>query len=149
MKRTALLSFAVLCCADPNYSGLRIEYLDDPTVFGCSPDTLQPGDLLTISMAVPHWGFLNVTTPDGVVFPLVFDHDPYFPGRSIVPFADFPSIQTFVFGTNALTQVPYIRGQLQPSIVFSQPGHYTFLLTEEFASDLAEAYRCQVELTEP
>ena len=146
MNRAFPFAVLILSCASPDYSGLGIVYERAPDTFACSPAKVERGGLVTLTMAVPHWPFLNVRDPDRTTFPLVFEPMESYVGKSLVPIEQFPSIATLVFSTSSLQQVPFVAGSQAAVPVFSAAGTYSFLLTQEFASDLAAAYRCEVLL---
>lgn len=102
----------------------------------CTPNTLGPGDTLTLRMGTPHGDYLSIHSPDRTVYSLVYPQLGK-PRRnySLIPSEEFRRIGTLPLPGD-VRAIPLVKGRdtiLEP--VFSEPGKYLIVMGENLASD--------------
>jgi hypothetical protein len=105
------------------------------TNLGCAPKVLRPGDTLTIRLPLPHGGELGVWNPKGEFQFIAYRKDT---DNAPLPPIDFDNFrkQTEVQLVIATAKgVPVRDGFEQPELLFSAPGRYHFLVSDNLETE--------------
>ena len=102
----------------------------------CTPNTLGPGDTLTLRMGTPHGDYLSIHSPNRTVYSLIYPQLGK-PKRnySLIPSEEFRGVATLPIPGD-VRAIPLVYGRdtiLEP--VFSDGGKYLIVMGENLASD--------------
>jgi hypothetical protein len=115
----------------------------------CSPRTLNLGDTLVVKLTLPHGDDFVIVSPDENEWWLSSTNN-YHDQWHETPFraSNFGDQSKINLQSSQLKVVPFIHGKTEPELVFSKPGRYRIVVSENFATDDGTpSYSCFVEFT--
>jgi hypothetical protein len=123
-----------------------------PANIRCSPDTIRPGDTLTVRMDEPHGRYFIARGPDGTDFFIVFPGEGR-PDRTqrrvLLPTDSFRKVTLLKLNTRTLTAGPWVFGRDTNEIVFRQAGVYRLMVGSEMETDGPQFTECRVTYLPP
>ncbi len=121
----------------------------DADQIACSPRILKLGDTLTVKLSLPHGEDFVIVSPDEHEWWLS-STDNYHDKWHETPFraSEFGNLSKIKLDISQLKVMPFVYGKTEPELVFSKPGRYRIVVSENFATDDGTpSYSCFVEFT--
>jgi hypothetical protein len=120
------------------YAGILLLLAGSPAAgapgIECSPSVVHPGDTLIIRMTLPHGGQLGAWNPKGEFQFIAYRADTDLPPPPIA-FEVFRNQSEVRLTTTAAKGVPVRDGFEKPELLFSAPGRYHFLVSDNLETE--------------